>query len=89
MEKQDKDNQQIDVGFHQEEPNGKWVTMKLRPEEVTLYFGVKQSLSQAGLNLPMSQVMRKILDVGMENINLSKLAKEPFYLFQLIEESSA
>ena len=83
MSKQD---EKIEVGFHQEEKNGKWVTMKLKPEEVTLYFGVKQSLQKAGLHLPMSQVMRKILDVGMEHINISRLAEEPFYLFQLIEQ---
>tara|TARA_R110000824_G_scaffold193483_1_gene375917 strand:- start:1045 stop:1296 length:252 start_codon:yes stop_codon:yes gene_type:complete len=70
----------------QEKKSSKWITMKLKPEEVSLYFGVKQSLHQAGLTLPMSQVMRKILDVGMEHINLEKLAQEPFYLFQLIEQ---
>jgi hypothetical protein len=83
----DKSND-IEVGFHQEEKNGKWVTMKLKPEEVTLYFGVREALKKAGLHLPMSQVMRKILDVGMENINLQKLSKEPFHIFQLIEEGA-
>ena len=84
-----KTSEQIEVGFHQEENNGKWVTMKLKPEEVTLYFGVRERLQKAGLHLPMSQVMRKILDVGMENINLQKLASEPFYIFQLIEQGEA
>ena len=83
------EEEKIKVGFHQEEKDGKWITMKLKPEEVTLYLGVKMGLQKAGLTLPMSQVMRKILEVGMENINLQKLSQEPWYLFQLIEEGNA
>ena len=65
---------------------GTWTSIKLKPSEFELYFGIRQAFKKAGLQLSLSAVLRKVLDVGMENIDLDKLKEEPFYLFRLIEE---
>ena len=61
----------------------RWITAKLTTEEITLLTGMKIALKEAGLAIPMTQLVRSIRDIGMENLDKELLKRNPLAIFQL------
>ena len=71
--------QSIGIGVE----NSRWITAKLSIKEITLLTGMKIALKEAGLAIPMTQIVRKILDIGIANIDVEALKIDPLSLFQV------
>lgn len=71
--------QSIGIGVE----NSRWITAKLSIKEINLLTGMKIALKEAGLSIPMTQIVRKILDIGIANIDVDALKTDPLSLFQV------
>jgi len=67
----------------------RWITCKLTNEEINLLLGMKISMKEAGLSIPMTQLVRKILDIGIANLDKEALKSNPLSLFQYALEGAA
>ena len=66
----------------------RWITAKLTTEEITLLTGMKIALKEAGLAIPMTQLVRRILDIGLENLDKELLKRNPLAIFQLATQEA-
>lgn len=78
-------NQSVGIGTE----NGRWITAKLTVEEISLLTGMKIALKEAGLAIPMTQLVRRILDIGLESLDKEVLKINPLSIFQVPTQGEA
>ena len=74
-----------EVGFFPCPDTGKYITLKLSKEEFLSFVGIKLALHKHGWKIPLTGVVRRIMEVGTQNIDIEAIAKNPFQLFMQLE----
>ena len=73
-------NNERENGLNTEE--GKWVTCKLTPQELSHIVGIKMQWNSLGLKLPYSKILRQIVAKGFGQIDWEAIKVNPMALFK-------
>ena len=87
MKTKDNQSELTEVGFFQCPETGKYVTLKLTKDEFIAFAGIKVALSNHGWQIPLTGVVRKMLSVGTDNIDIDAIKENPFHLFSQLEDA--
>ena len=75
------DNNRFDVGFFQCPDTGKYITLKLTQDEFRVAMAVKMDFQKNGIKIPITGVVRKMMQVGTDNIDMEALKANPMSIF--------
>ena len=82
-QEQEQNKDKFDVGFFKDEKSGKYITLKLSMEEFQSFSVIKASLSQLGWKIPMTTIVRRVMDIGASNLDLEAIKQNPIKLFNV------
>lgn len=68
------------------DPDGKWLSVKLYPDELVAVVGIQLAFRKLGLGMSQSKIIRQFMSVGLDNIDVEQVKKNPLSLFLVKEE---
>ena len=86
MKTKNKINERFDVGFWECPDTGKYITLKLTQEEFYAAMTVRFAFQEHGIKIPLTGVVRKMMQVGTDNLNMDEVKSNPFAIFSQLNE---
>lgn len=69
-----------------QDPEGKWLSVKLYPDELVAVVGIQLAFRKLGLGMSQSKIIRQFMSIGLDNIDVEQVKKNPLSLFLVKEE---